>query len=86
MIAKEISTNRHLAILNLFPLASHKSNQPLQIAITQWREKNYKNILPMDFYSFKKKRKKWIKKERKKWGTKRYGLEVGFKTGHNVTV
>ena len=36
----------HLAIIN-FSWSLHKRNQPLQLAITQWREKNYQK-----FYSF----------------------------------
>ena len=34
------STNRHMGIINLFQITTHKNNESLQIAITQWREKN----------------------------------------------
>ena len=55
-------------------------NQSLQITITLWREKNYKNILSIGSYSFKKNYKN------KEVGTKTYRPEVGVKTGCNVNI
>ena len=53
------STNRHMAIINLFQLAIHKSNQPFQITLTQWRETFYENIFN-GFFSLKERNKENI--------------------------
>ena len=68
--SKKNSAKRHMAIINLFQQATHKSNQPLLIAITQKRENIYKNIFSNDFYSFKKKERKKESGDNKIWATR----------------
>ena len=63
-------------------------NQPLQIAITQWREKIIKQFFQWILTHLNKKIFKQIERKKKKKGqaTRRYGLEVGVKVRCNVIV